>query len=181
MQHKRCFLGPLYQLVAGCIFIAGQAVLAEGSSLDLKQQNLTDKMSTSKAFTTKDPGQESMKLRVTGAYMPQVPSVSNTSAIYLTIQNRSNTRLELTGASTSIAKHVMFHQSIESNGVIKMKHLSEVTIDPGKSVEFLPGGMHIMLMGLLKPLPQKEFILYLNFKHQENQAVVVSVKSRTIQ
>ena len=38
------------------------------------------------------------------------------------------------------------HQTLEENGVERMRALGPVTLAPGASVVFAPGGRHLMLM-----------------------------------
>ena len=116
-------------------------------------------------------------LKVTNAYMPEVPSVSRSAAIYLTLSNTSPNLITLTGVSTSIAKHSMIHRTVESDGMVKMMHHADLNIKPGDSIEFRPGGIHIMLMGLQStPIPTS-FKLNLIFKEQSQQ-VEVNLRSR---
>ena len=126
-----------------------------------------------------NPGQEksNLELIVTNAYMPAVPSVSRTAAVYLKLKNVSQSKVVLSGVSTLIAKHAMFHQSIESEGLVKMKHLSNLEIQPGETIEFSPGGMHIMLMGLQVKSSQDVFKLNLIFENQTSQTIEVNVRS----
>lgn len=116
-----------------------------------------------------------LEVTVSNAYMPAVPPVSRTAAVYLELKNTSQSKVILSGVSTSIAKHAMFHQTVESEGLVKMKHLSNLEIYPGETIEFSPGGMHIMLMGLQANLNQNSFILNLIFENQASQAIEVRV------
>lgn len=110
------------------------------------------------------------------AYMPAVPPVSRTAAVYLQLKNTSPSKIVLTGISTAIAKHAMIHRTIESDGVVKMKHLSKIEITSGNNVEFTPGGMHIMLMGLQKDVIPETFDLKLIFENQTSQVISVTVR-----
>ncbi len=118
------------------------------------------------------------QLVISDAYMPAVPPVSRTAAVYLKLTNNSQTTFILTGVETSIAMHGMIHRSVESDGVAKMIHLSSIEINPDETIEFAPGGLHIMLMGLSKSSLPKKFNLQLNFKNHTRQQVEVSVHSR---
>ncbi len=85
---------------------------------------------------------------IVDAYMPQVPPVSNTAAIYLKIENRLPVKVRLTNLETPAARHLMMHESAEVNGIAKMKHVRFIDIEAGNMVHFKPGGLHIMMMGL---------------------------------
>jgi hypothetical protein len=40
----------------------------------------------------------------------------------------------------------MLHRSVEKEGKARMVHVDGVTVEPGESVDFAPGGYHVMLM-----------------------------------
>lgn len=73
------------------------------------------------------------------------------AAAYGTI--KSGTRLTLSGVSTPAAKRCEIHQMKTEGGVMKMRALKELTLGGGKPVELAPGGLHLMLFDLEKPLP----------------------------
>jgi len=70
----------------------------------------------------------------------------------------------LTGASTPVAKHVELHETINDNGVMKMRPVDALAVRPDKPVLFAPGGCPVMLVGLNQPLKVGEtFPLTLTF------------------
>ncbi len=99
---------------------------------------------------------------------------STTGAAYLTVTDNGTPDV-LTGVSTPVAATADLHESIDDHGVMKMRPLGQVALDPGKPVTFKPGGYHIMLMGLKAPLKAGEsFPLTLTFAHA--QPITVNVK-----
>ena len=44
------------------------------------------------------------------------------------------------------------------NDMMSMQQQSEVVIPPGESVQFSPGGLHIMLFGLKQPLHEGQTV-----------------------
>lgn len=98
------------------------------------------------------------------------------AAVYLTIKNDSHELEYLNGASTDIAGNTMIHQSREVDGMMRMDHMEELPIAPGETLVFAPGGYHVMLMGLTKPLEEGDvFTLTLDFEHAGATPVVVEV------
>ena len=84
-------------------------------------------------------------------------------AVYLTITDRG-TPDTLTGVATPVAAEAALHQSIDDHGVMKMRPVSDLPIEPGKPVTLAPGGYHIMLMGLKQALKQGDsFPITLSF------------------
>jgi copper(I)-binding protein len=74
-------------------------------------------------------------------------------AVYLTITDTGPPDT-LTGVSTPVAAMAGLHQSTENNGVTKMRPVTSLPIEPGKTVTLAPGGYHIMLMDLNQPLKE---------------------------
>ena len=73
--------------------------------------------------------------------------------VYLTITN-DGAQDTLTGASTPVAAKAELHQSFNESGVMKMRPVAALPIEPGKPATLAPGGYHIMLTGLTQPLKQ---------------------------
>lgn len=73
--------------------------------------------------------------------------------VYLTITN-SGVPDSLTGAATTVAARAELHQSFNDHGVMKMRPVEALPIDPGKPLTLRPGGYHIMLMNLKQALKQ---------------------------
>lgn len=81
-----------------------------------------------------------------------LPPVAPTGAAYLTIENRGEQSDTLLGASTPIAGHTELHEHVHQDDLMKMQQIDRVEIAPGESVEFSPGGHHVMLFELKEPL-----------------------------
>lgn len=100
---------------------------------------------------------------------------SMTSAAYFTLVNRGAAD-RLTGAATPIANSAELHESSNENGVMKMRHVPTLALDPGKPVTLAPGGYHVMLMGLKNPLKTGDsFPLTLSFERAPPVTVTVKV------
>jgi len=98
------------------------------------------------------------------------------AAVYLTIRNNTHDIIELTGADTDIANTTMIHRSYEEGGIMKMDHVMSVPLKPGETFTLAPGGYHVMLMGLKKPLEKGDvFPLTLEFDGEHEREVIVEV------
>jgi copper(I)-binding protein len=70
------------------------------------------------------------------------------------------------------------HETINDNGVMKMRPVASIALDPGKPVTFKPGGYHVMLTGLKGPLKAGDsFPLTLTFEHAQPVSVTVKVEA----
>jgi periplasmic copper chaperone A len=97
-------------------------------------------------------------------------------AVYLTIENKGGSPDRLVGAFTDHAAMAMVHQNEVKDGVVKMRMAGEINIPAGERIEMRPGGTHIMLEGLRRPLKTGDhFDLVLRFKQSPDQTVEVTV------
>jgi periplasmic copper chaperone A len=83
--------------------------------------------------------------------------------VYLTITD-TGAADTLTGAATPVAAMAGLHETINDNCVMKMRPVSSLPVAPGKTVTLAPGGTHIMLMDLKRPLREGDsFPITLSF------------------
>jgi copper(I)-binding protein len=102
------------------------------------------------------------------------PGVPNTAA-YFSIQNSSDTTQILIGASADFATKAEIHNHIMVNDMMRMEQQSEVVINPGQSVQFAPGGLHIMLFGLKQPLSEGESVA-ISLQTKDGESIIISAK-----
>jgi len=74
-------------------------------------------------------------------------------AVYLTITDTGPPDT-LTGVTTPVAAMADLHQSTVDNGATKMRPVTSLPIESGKTVTLAPGGYHIMQMDLRQPLKE---------------------------
>jgi copper(I)-binding protein len=88
----------------------------------------------------------------------------------------SSVPVSLVAASSSAAKSVEIHESSMEGGVMRMRAVRKIDLGPGKPVELKPGGYHIMLMELARPLAKGGKVpLRLTFEQQGKPAQSVDV------
>lgn len=76
---------------------------------------------------------------------------------YVKITNNGKEADWLIGGSSELAKDFEVHEMSMEGDVMKMRRLEKgLEIKPGTSVELKPGGYHIMLIGLARPLKADE-------------------------
>jgi copper(I)-binding protein len=102
------------------------------------------------------------------------PGVPNTAA-YFSIQNRSDTSQILVGASADFATKAEIHNHILVNDMMSMQQQSEVIIQPGESIQFSPGGLHIMLFGLKQPLREGQSVAF-SLQTKEGGSISITAK-----
>jgi copper(I)-binding protein len=100
------------------------------------------------------------------------------SAVYLLIRNDGRVEDRLTGAASPVADRAEIHESKILNDMMVMEEQSGLDIPAGSSVELKPGGLHIMLLGLRRPLLEgEELELLLEFEKSGELAIAVPVRS----
>ena len=91
-------------------------------------------------------------LVVAGAWIRQPPPGTDVASVYLSLENVGTKAVKLTGVECPLASMAMMHETLESGGQSQMRALPSVSLAPGASTAFGPGGKHIMLHGLAHPL-----------------------------
>ena len=94
-------------------------------------------------------------LVVTQAWSRATPGGAKIAGGYLTIENKGTAPDRLLGGSAEVSDKVQVHEMAVNNGVMTMRSLDKgLAIEPGKIVKLAPGGFHLMLTDLKKPLKQ---------------------------
>ena len=76
---------------------------------------------------------------------------------YLTLVNRGKADV-LVGADSPVAERVEMHASSLKGGVMSMAAEARTPVPAGGRVSFAPGGRHLMLVGLKRPLRLGEHV-----------------------
>jgi copper(I)-binding protein len=81
-----------------------------------------------------------------------------TGAGFLSISNRGAAADRLLSATTPAARAVELHTMLRDGDVMRMRAVEAVEIPPGQTVALRPGGLHMMLVGLSRPLREGETV-----------------------
>jgi copper(I)-binding protein len=96
--------------------------------------------------------------------------------VYLTITD-TGSQDTLTDVTTPVATKADLHESINDHGVMKMRPVMSLVVEPGKPVTLAPGGYHIMLTGLKQALKQGDsFPVTLSFAKAGQVTATVTVE-----
>ena len=88
---------------------------------------------------------------------------------------QSNTDDRLIKASSSVARVVELHEHINDNGVMRMREVEGgIALTAGKSIVMKPGGYHIMLIGLHKPL-KADATMDLSLEFESGKVIELSI------
>ncbi|MBT5330203.1 MAG: copper chaperone PCu(A)C [Porticoccaceae bacterium] len=100
------------------------------------------------------------------------------SAGYLSITNAGDEDDRLISLSTEAAAMVQVHESAMSDGMMTMRHIESLLIPAGETIEFQPGGLHLMIMGVDQEAFSSDSIdLQLSFESGAVLSVSLPIKS----
>lgn len=91
-------------------------------------------------------------LSVTNAWSRSTPEVAKVGVVYFTLANDTKKSDRLLKLSTPVAQKAEVHRTEVLDGIARMREVAVLHVDAGQTLEFKPGGMHVMLTGLRKPL-----------------------------
>jgi len=91
---------------------------------------------------------------ITTPWARATPNGAKTAAAYLTLENKGSAADRLIGGSSEVAGKVDVHDMTMEDGVMKMRTLDGLTLEPNKAVTLAPGGMHLMFIDLHSALKQ---------------------------
>jgi len=86
-------------------------------------------------------------IAVTDAWVRMPAPGMGVAAGYFNITNRGPVPVDLVDARTDTAESVQMHAESHAGDMMQMRRLSAVTLPPGETVSFAPGGTHLMLLG----------------------------------
>jgi len=78
---------------------------------------------------------------------PSVPVLGG----YMTLVSRSDQPLTIVNISSENFGSIEAHETVEKDGLATMRPLTKLVLPPRGLLEFVPGGKHLMLMGLRTP------------------------------
>lgn len=118
------------------------------------------------------------ELHITHPWSRALPPNAATGAAYFVVHNQGKTEDRLLGAQTPRATKTEIHTMLQLGEVMKMQKLDSVGIPAGGEATFAPGGTHLMLFGLQKPLVAGErFPLTLQFEKAGKVDVEVVIEA----
>lgn len=115
------------------------------------------------------------RLRVEDAWAAATPPGAVTAAAYMTIESPAADRL--VAARSSVSRGVELHTHVESGGLLRMAPMAALAVEPGVPAELAPGGDHLMLVGLLRPLVAgEEIVVELEFERAGTREIALPVR-----
>jgi copper(I)-binding protein len=116
-------------------------------------------------------------LAITDAWSRSTPPGVTVGVGYFTLRNETGKSDRLLRISSPIAEKVQVHRTEILDGIARMREVAVLHVEAGQELKFEPNGMHLMLMGLKKPLVEGQtFELNLVFEVAGARKVKVVVR-----
>jgi len=110
-------------------------------------------------------GEPANGVRVSGAWVRATPNGATVGAAYVTLRSATGDTLLGVSVPADIAGAAQLHEIVrDAAGRLAMHELARLPLPAGRDVSMQPGGMHIMLVGVRRPLaPGGTIMLTLRF------------------
>ncbi|MDH5601748.1 MAG: copper chaperone PCu(A)C [Gammaproteobacteria bacterium] len=115
-------------------------------------------------------------IKIENAWSPEAPPVAKVLAGYMTIHNLSDKDIKINNVKSSLFERVEIHITEMKNGMMKMVRQDNLNIKAKGHILLKPGGLHMMLIGKLKPVKAGSTIpLTLSFDNGETKTINLKV------
>jgi copper(I)-binding protein len=116
-------------------------------------------------------------LHIGHPYTRVTPPGAAAAGAYLSIDNKGGTADRLLRAASPAAGLVELHAMRMDSNVMRMRMVPSIEVAPGTTVKLAPGGLHIMLQDLKRPLKKGERVpLTLTFERAGEMKVELAVE-----
>lgn len=92
------------------------------------------------------------ELNVAEGYVRGLPPGSTVTAAFMRLVNDSEQPVEIISSRTDSAELAEIHRHRHRDGMMSMEKVAAITIAAGEEFVFAPGGYHLMLINLYRPL-----------------------------
>ena len=116
-------------------------------------------------------------MRTEGAWARQ-PASRDVTAAYLVLVNERDRPTRVVSAASSLAKTVELHEMSMEGAMMRMRQVTGIDLPPKSRVELKPGGLHLMVFGLTRPLAAGDCLpLVLTFADGTRLSVEADVRA----
>src|SRR5258706_7813922 len=112
------------------------------------------------------------EVTVKDAWVRGTVAAQTVTGAFMTVTSSEDAKL--VAARSPIAAMAEIHQSTMKDGVNRMDAAGAVALPAGKAVELKPGGYHVMLMGIAKPVAAGQkvpIVLTVEDKHGKRSTI----------
>ena len=96
------------------------------------------------------------RITVDGPYVRLMPPTQPNTGAFMVLKNADDKDHRLVKAESPAAKVVELHEHVNEGGVNRMRPVKDIEIKARSEAVLKPGGLHVMLIGLVRPLTEGE-------------------------
>jgi copper(I)-binding protein len=123
-------------------------------------------------------GDLARQIEINAPYVRAVPPGQPNSAAFMTLTNSGDVDGALVAAASPAAEVVELHTHAMVDGMMRMRRIERIDLPAGETVKLAPGGLHVMLIGLVAPLVIDETVeIRLNFDDGSERLVSAPVRA----
>jgi copper(I)-binding protein len=122
-----------------------------GGWLELRRLPLIGSGLVGAAFVAVVLASAGESLKVENAWVPWAPPGLEVHVAYMTIVNPGATDQVIVSVDSTNYERIELHRSVIKDGVSTMQAIDEVRVPANGRVEFVPTGLHLMLIGPKRP------------------------------
>jgi len=127
------------------------------------------------------PRSEADEIVVKDVWIPEGPPSARASAAFMVIENHTAKEIALVAAKTEAARATELHKMEMRNETMEMKKVERIPIPAHGKVELKSGGLHLMLIGLTKPLKEGDKVSFtLQFSDSTEKTIQAVVRKRNM-
>ncbi len=180
LSTRRARVRAAAALAAGALTLS-----ACGGSGDSAATTTTPAASDSSASTPAAPGgsatpTQSGPVMVSDQWAKAIPDLAaaKMTGVFATLKNTTDQPITIVSAKNSVSAHTELHETVTVDGQPRMQPVKDgFTIEPGQTRELKPGGDHVMVMQMTKPLAVGDE-LTITLTTKDNQTIEFTAVAR---
>ncbi|HYK03885.1 MAG TPA: copper chaperone PCu(A)C [Thermoanaerobaculia bacterium] len=101
----------------------------------------------------------------------------NIAAAYFEVMNGTDAPMAIIGVSSPVARAVEMHETTIAGGMMSMREVERIVLEPHRRTRLQPGGSHLMLIDVNRPLRTGDSVdLTLTFHDKSTRTVTARVE-----
>ena len=98
------------------------------------------------------------ELQTSNSWIKNLPPAVPVRAGYMTLTNTGSAAVRVQSVHSEVFANIEIHQTVEKDGMMSMEPVPQLIIEANSSVQFAPGGLHLMMMQPATPTKPGDII-----------------------
>ncbi len=104
-------------------------------------------------------GAQAATVTVHDAWVREAPAGRKVTAAFLVAENPGKSPRSIVSATSDAAETVELHEMKQVGSTMEMSPVKSIEVPAGGKTELKPGGLHVMMFGLKKPLAEGDTVM----------------------